>query len=76
MERQKKDRKENPQPWHGLVNLYEKQRKVNEYMDAALKLSTIYQDLYVQGYVPKMMKEMVAKAWFGLEMIARDARPS
>lgn len=47
-DRQKKDRKENPAAWQGLVNIYEAQFKVNEYMDAALKLATIFQDLYAQ----------------------------
>lgn len=43
-----KKKKENPGPWKGLVNLYEAQLKVDEYMDTALKLAIIYQDLYAQ----------------------------
>lgn len=50
MDRQKKDKKEDPRAWQGFVNLYEAQLKVNEYMDAALKLAMIYQDLYAQIY--------------------------
>lgn len=74
-ERQKKDKKENPQPWQGLVNLYEKQGRVNEYMDAALKLATIYRDLYVQYCTSKMMVDVVAKVRFESEMTVRDAKP-
>lgn len=39
--------------WQGLVNVYETQRKVDEYMDAALKVAIIYQDLYAQVRAPK-----------------------
>lgn len=46
VEDQKKDRKgDNPNAWSGLVNALEAQKKVDEYMEAAMKLAVIYRDL-------------------------------
>lgn len=45
-ERQRKERKERPEAWQGLLNLYEEQRRVDEYMDAALRVAGIWRDQY------------------------------
>jgi superkiller protein 3 len=43
-ERQRKDRKENPASWQGLLKLYEAQKRVDEYIDTAVRLSSIFRD--------------------------------
>jgi hypothetical protein len=43
-ERQRKGRKENPTSWQGLLQLYESQKQVDEYMDAAVHLAGIFRD--------------------------------
>lgn len=50
VERQRKPKAESPIAWQGLVKLYEAQRKVDEYMDSALKLASIYRDMYISSY--------------------------
>lgn len=76
VDKQKKDKKENPAAWQGLANLYEAQLKVDEYMDTALKVAIIYQDLYAWVCISKKIGEMVAKVLLESEMIARDVKPS
>lgn len=76
VDKQKKDKKENPAAWQGLANLYEAQLKVDEYMDTALKVAIIYQDLYAWVCISKIIGEMVAKVLLESEMIARDVKPS
>jgi tetratricopeptide (TPR) repeat protein len=44
-EAQKKDGKGDKNAWSGLVNVLEAQKKVDEYMEAAMKLAVIYRDL-------------------------------
>jgi len=43
-ERLRKARKENPASWQGLLQLYEAQKRVDEYMEAALRLSGVFRD--------------------------------
>ncbi|KAA8909787.1 hypothetical protein FN846DRAFT_941480 [Sphaerosporella brunnea] len=43
-ERQKKDRKETPAAWQGLLKLYEAQKRVGEYVDSAVRLSSIFRE--------------------------------
>lgn len=43
-ERQRKARKENPASWQGLLKLYEAQKRVDEYMDTAVRLAGILRD--------------------------------
>lgn len=43
-ERQRKERKENPASWQGLLKLYEAQARVDDYMETAVRLAAIYRD--------------------------------
>lgn len=43
-ERQRKDRKENPASWQGLLKLYEAQKRVDEYTETAVGLAGVFRD--------------------------------
>lgn len=45
-ERQRKERKERPEAWLGLLNLYEEQKRVDQYIDAAVRVAGIWKDQY------------------------------
>lgn len=43
-DRQRKDRKENPAAWQGLLKLYDAQKRIDEHIDTAVRLAGIFQD--------------------------------
>ncbi|KAL7276276.1 Superkiller protein 3 [Rhizina undulata] len=60
VERANKDKKEHPSAWQGLVNLYEAQKRVNELLEAAVKLATIYRDIDIWEQCQTAVDKMVA----------------
>lgn len=43
-DRRRKERKERPEAWQGLLELYEAQKRVDQYIDAAIRVAGIWRD--------------------------------